>query len=525
MKKENERPIIEIRTALRVYLMHKLANLLLAVFLQIFLAKILLPSSYGTYALLLAVLLVSERLLSFGIDRTILRFTPPLMAAGDSTSLHWLACRLAAVRFTALLIMMLVLAAGASYFARLTSFELAPSMLYAFAVWYISYSLLIDADAIAQSLFAHSLAATAITLEIVARTAAIIFLWLGGRDIGPDSIVVISASTSFGAAVILGIRLWLFAHAQTSTMRPSAEVDVRDAPLFAASAYASTLGWLITSPGVLRIVASHGLNVVPFAAFSFIQALSVSLQRGLPGLLILPSLEAVLARLGSNTHRERMFSVASLIFKAELICVTPVIIFSLIAGPDLISLISRPEYSEFYPILPAMMVIIILHTIYRICEITMSIQFEHRAFLLLWPLSVASTGLLYFKVDEWGLWGVLLIPMIESVLRVAFLLIAYRRLLTWRALDPMRALLITAVAALTIFAIVVSRAFLNITMHATMHAFVWATIAVTLFLASLILIRPFSGSEIAVISSTLPNSWSIVAKFLALLERPSERRN
>ena len=57
--------------------------------------KTLPPSGYATYAIFLAILLTMERLLSFGIDRTLLRYVPSLTADGDYQGLAALLKRVA----------------------------------------------------------------------------------------------------------------------------------------------------------------------------------------------------------------------------------------------------------------------------------------------------------------------------------------------------------------------------------------------------------------------------------------------
>ena len=89
------------------------------------------------------------------------------------------------------------------------------------------------------------------------------------------------------------------------------QTNLSQATSFAAANYASTIGWLVSSPATVRIIAASGLNVLALAAFSFAQGLYISLQRALPGLLILPSLEPIIMAQASErpTARENSHDI------------------------------------------------------------------------------------------------------------------------------------------------------------------------------------------------------------------------
>jgi hypothetical protein len=278
--------------------------------------------------------------------------------------------------------------------------------------------------------------------------------------------------------------------------------------MFAAAAYASTIGWLISSPSVVRIFAKSGLDLVAFAAFSFVQGLCVSLQRGFPGLLILPSLEPLLVKFGSTSERGKMFAILSLVFKAELILILSIVIVTSLAGGEIISLLSRPAYAVYYYVLPAIMIILLLQTIYRICETVMSIRFQHRAFLALWPLSLLSITTLYFTVGSWGLWSVVGIPIVESAARVSFLFFAYRQTETWRALDPAKSFRIILSAGFILLSAFACRE-LPIALASNV---VQAIVSFIGFVGLLLILRPLRKIEVDYISGALPASLSIVRR-------------
>ena len=154
--------------------------------------------------------------------------------------------------------------------------------------------------------------------------------------------------------------------------------------LFTAAAYASTLTYLISSPGVIRLVATKGLEIIGLAAYSFAQSLAMALQRGLPGMLIMPSLEPVAAQMVESGRGDNLFPALSLLFKFELTCVLSVIIAVQSAGADMFRLLSRPAYAPFYYVLPFLMAGVILTTVYRMLEILGSMNLTFRIFLAMW---------------------------------------------------------------------------------------------------------------------------------------------
>ena len=97
-----------VKRALHTYISFKFTNLFLAFFFQIAVAKILSPPHYATYAVLLGAVMASERALSFGIDRAILRFVPALTRHCDIAGLRGLILRVLLLRLTALAIFLFI---------------------------------------------------------------------------------------------------------------------------------------------------------------------------------------------------------------------------------------------------------------------------------------------------------------------------------------------------------------------------------------------------------------------------------
>lgn len=495
---------INIHRAFQIHYAFKFINLFLGFFFQILVVKTLPPSGYATYAIFLAILLTMERLLSFGIDRTLLRYVPSLTADGDYQGLAALLKRVALVRGGSILVALGAIGLLAT-FARDTLL-MGEGMLTicAFAVWYAGYAVTTDLEMLAQSWIVHATTAISGTIDVLLRSACVLLLALSGHEISGATVIAISAVTTFVAVIIILLKLIRLRPHISSLLIATSEqrlprLSAKDAPLFAASIYASNIGWLITSPSVVRIFAKGGLDIVTFSAFSFVQGLCVSIQRAFPGLMILPSLEPLFARF--TMAPARVFSSLSLVFKLELVCFLAFSILTGLAGREIIALVSRPEYAPYYYLLPLVMLILLFQTIYRICEIVTSAQLKHTVFLALWPVSLLGVAALYLTADRWGLLAVLFIPLTESAIRIGIIMLAHRRVETWRAIDPVRSLQVgTAAGGSVLFALLARYArpdFGNLTL---------AVLATGLFFLTVFVVRPLRKDEVASLSLTMPSS-------------------
>ncbi len=514
-----------IKRALQDHAVFRFITLLLAFGFQITVVKVLTPASYVAYAVLLATLLVGERLLSFGIGRTVLRFVPRLVLMHDRKGIRVLWVRLGLLRIGGLILFVLALTTGSELLRRTTPTGLTTITLFAFGVWFVAFTFLNDATAVAQSLLSHRAAALAAAFEGVVRMGLLTVVWLTTRSINVETVVIISAIASSAAfvALVCSIRLsspyrkeagWSDVSAQDGT------ADIAQTPvlLFTAAAYASTISYVISSPGVIRLVATTGLGVITLAAYSFAQGIAMAMQRALPGLLILPSIEPVAARMVESGRGHEMLPVLSLLFKFELACVLSVIIAVESAGAEIIGLLSRPAYAPYYYILPALMVGLILNTVYRMLEMLGSMNLMYKIFLSMWPLSVVAVVALYFAMRKWGLISVLVVPIAEMVVRVALLIFALRHRGVRQAMDPVRSLRLVASAVMVWFgsSYVLGRVGASVD-HA--HLLV-ATAAVGLFLLSLLIIRPLSARECETLSRIVPAPWMFPSYVSRLLSSP-----
>lgn len=504
----------KIKSALHTYVGFKFANLILGIAFQIVVVKTLPPIQYATFALFLAVLTAGEQFLSFGLDRTTMRFVPALTRRKDNDRLRALVARILAIRVIALFLFAAVCIVGVSHLEGLIPTKPDTKTFVAFVIWFLSITLMGDADAFAQSWLAHLDLAVASFMEVSARTLATIAVaLLTPPGATATTIVTICAATSSVALFYLLGRLARFtpvlARSKSAIQLnvPDATFDPRRALGFAMANYASTIVYLVSSPAVIRVVASAGLNVVALAAFSFIQALAVSVQRVLPGLLVLPTLEPIImSRILGENNSKGTLSGLSLVFKLEISFILCGIIITVVAGEELITLLSRAEYGPYANILVVFLIYVAFATSYRLLEMVVNTNFQQRVFFFVWPVSVVSLVATYLTVGKLGLVAVLLFPTLEIALRVSLLAVLFRRYGTFRLFDPVRTLPLIA-SAITIAAMGKGAVWLSGASRSMSSDLGIATIAAILFLGSIATLKVLRMPEYEVMAMSFPDRW------------------
>jgi hypothetical protein len=511
-----------IKRALHIYVFFKIVNLVLAFGFQILVVKILSPPHFATYAVLLALLMSGERFLSFGIDRTILRFVPALASRGDDAGLRGLGGRVVLLRMASLVILAFCIFYGSQFLKLPVALDAETTL--AFAIWFIAYILFVDADAFAQSVMAHAESAFISTLEVMIRVTVVLLVrsYLGAAEV--KAIIVACAMSSTIASILLCYRLGRLSHSfrtvgEGDLKRLDPTFDTKRAPMFALANYSSTLSYLISSPPVIRLIATAGLDVTTLAAFSFIQGLYISVQRVLPGLLVLPTIEPiVMSQLGGDVNGERIYAGLSLLFKAELICTLSVLLAVLAAGHDIVEILSKPAYAPYYFILPLFVCSLIFSTTYRIFELIANMNFRQSVFFLLWPIGVCSMLALYETVSIWGLWSVLFWPLLEIIARIGVLAGVFHTYSIARAFDPVRSILLVLMACA-----IVALVFLVSSVNAMglSHFNLYLALAGPfLFISSLFLCRPLRPAEYETLTMIIPATWRWPRKVAWRMTRP-----
>lgn len=510
-----------LRRALRGHATYRFAALVLGFSFQVVVVKLLPPEQYATYAVLLAILLVGERLLSFGTDRSILRFVPALILRNDRTGIRILTMRLVRIRAIGIASFVIALMLVSTFQVDIVPGDLPLSTLAAFGLWFVAFSILKEGDAVAQSLIVHDRAAVVGAAEVLVRLCALLVMVLFFGPVNVHMVMMLHALTSTAAMAGLLGSIWAFIMRRTwapvvaDPPTDPAPLMPYQMPAFASAAYASTLSYLISSPGVIRLVARTGLDIYAFAAFSFVQGLASSIAGALPGQLVLPSLESVAAKLTDEGKQAKAFPMLSLLFKVELVLVMAIVVATTLAGAEAIGLLSRQVYAPYYYVLPALMLGLLCQTVYRLIEIIGSMHLKYRVFFGMWPLSVAAMIALYLTVGRWGMISVIIVPLLEISVRVGILLFAFRDRGIGEVLDARNSLRVLLTATVTLSALL-----LGLQTAGAVSAGARIAVAAggtSTFLLLMLAVRPVNAREHETLCRVLPESWTMSRYIVARL--------
>jgi hypothetical protein len=157
--------------------------------------------------------------------------------------------------------------------------------------------------------------------------------------------------------------------------------------------------------------------------------------------------------------------------------------------------------------------------IYRVVEIVIRMAFRHQLFILLWPLGLLSLALTYFTVPYWGIWSVLIWPIVEIVLRIFAVLVIFKVDGAKAAIDPSRSGLIAVSAILIIMSLLAIQYILGAENLSASVNLILGFAGVATLGATLFLLRPLRPVESEHLLRILPRKWPIVDSILCLLTR------
>lgn len=508
-----------IRRALFIHINARAASLILGFGFQILVVKRLPVGDYATYAVLLATLMLGQNILSFGIERTVYRFVPDLTLRGKRHALLALGLGIVAARVAGIALFLITVDYGVLEW--FTSETLTTTTRVAFIVWYIATSVFADADALAQTWVAHSRLAIATSIEVISRFAAVVAFPAMGYAANVELIVVISAATALLAlgtiAVLLTPVVTAFWSSRVAT-DTSMPVDVSQAPRFAATIYLAHFSWVVSNPSVVRLVAATGLDLAALAGFSFAQSLLGSLQRGLPGTLVLPGLEPmVMANMARGVPRAKLFAPLSLVYKLDLVCSCALVIATSVAGGAIVRILATPAYAEYYFVLPVLAAMMAINTAYRIFEIVGNLHFKQKVFLLLSPLGLVSAGTIYVTIGRFGIWSALAVPLIESFARFCIFLVVYRRDAVGSAIDLIRIVEFVLISLIAILAGLGLRELIGVASDRV--ALIVAGGCVAAMIGIILFLRPIRRDESEAALRMIPEPWSRLRNLIVWLTR------
>lgn len=399
-----------------IFLSGRLATLVLLMAVQVVIVRALDPSQYALYALAFGIFALLQVGMSFGIPKVIAQTLP---RAG------WDIRNRAAARLVPLLIGLRVLASavallvGALAAAALGWITIPPPLLSAVACLFILVTIVqIDLDAMAQALRLQRTSRNALVIEAFVRLTLLSVLYGAGRLTWAVEIMAISSVTLSGSSTMLfiAIRRRLREADQREGIAP---LDRRPLRSMAWSAYMSSAAWFTTSPPVMRLMGGYFLPIHPFAAFSFAQALVLSIQRFTPAALLLPFVEPVIVRDYTRSGQlSRLEHGLSLLIKIDMLVIGAGVIVTSCCGRLLVDWVTAGKYGDYAFVFPFLLLYIGTNSLYRsfeVAAIAVGIRSQLSALL---ATSLAALGLALALIPHFGLMVLLLCPILDAFCRL-----------------------------------------------------------------------------------------------------------
>jgi glycosyltransferase involved in cell wall biosynthesis len=212
----------------------------------------------------------------------------------------------------------------------------------------------------------------------------------------------------------------------------------------ARGGYSGTLSWLALSPAVIRLLASRVLPTEAFAGFSFVQGLTVSLQRYAPSFILSPLIEPAATAGAVRTGRTGpMLRVLSLMVTADALVIGAAVLGASVAGAPLILALTHGRYGGAAVFLPWLLALIVVNASHRAVEAAAVAADAPEAlsrslgFSLAW---LAAAGALTLS---FGVWPLLLCPFGDAATRFWIVRQALAQRGSGGASKPLRVMVLT----------------------------------------------------------------------------------
>lgn len=474
-----------------IFLSGRLATLLLLMAVQVVIVRALDPSQYALYALAFGIFALLQVGVSFGIPKVIAQVLPRAGWDIRNRAAARLVPALIALRVLASVIALLFGALAASALGWIT---LPPPALSAVACLFILVTIVqIDLDAMAQALRLQRTSRNALVVEALVRLALLSLLYGAGRLTQAIQIMAISSVTLSGSSIVLflAVRRRLREADQRADIAP---LDRRPLRSMAWSAYMSSAAWFTTSPPVMRLMGGYFLAIHPFAAFSFAQALVLSIQRFTPASLLLPFVEPAIVRdYNRSGELSRLEHGLSLLIKIDMLVIGAGVIVTSCCGTLLVDWVTAGKYGDYAFVFPFLLLYIGTNSVYRsfeVAAIAVGIRSQLSALL---ATSLAALGLALALIPHFGLMVLLLCPIVDAACRLLLVDRLLHRLGVRKVVDlPMVGALVVMIAGISVIGFEASGV---VTGAPTLLGMTLA--AMIAYLGCTVLLRPLRWRELA----------------------------
>ncbi len=424
----------------RIFITGRLISLVVLLSFNILIIRLLNSYEYSTYAVLFALASVANTLGSLGSQRFIPKYVAPAQRDDNARVARYLI-----IRFFALRILAALVATGLCIFLYSTwlqhSVRIVNSATLPLVAISVVSAMYTDLEIVSQSLNQQRISRFVSVSEPILRTCLVISsIWYQHELTGIEMLALTALSQGYaiallGANALLNLKQKIRSSPQRTQMPPNSEILG-----IASSSYISGLTYLISSPATIRLIAATIISMPELAALSFVQTITLSLQRYSPGFILFPFIEPTIMgwqATGDPKRYDRAAATLSLIVKVDAILITLAIAaISPVAGEILV--IMAGKSIDPNPIVLLLgMAVIIGSTVVRSCEIAASFSAAYSAVFSSSLVSIFLLLLLFFGGQYLGLIGILSFPVVDALAR-AFIIgqgakkNGFRTIIDWR---------------------------------------------------------------------------------------------
>jgi len=331
------------RRSLRHFAAGRLLSAIVGIGTLLLLVRALEKGDYGLYIALLAAFEILQLAASPGAYAVVFRYLPELREGSAGRAVARLVGIVTAYR----LVTISLVAAGVALMADWLAAQVGvPGQglairIYALVLVFEGMARFIDAQF--ESLLLQGMAQVSVLVRNAAKLVALAVISVGGSVEVPlqDWLLVEAVTTGLGATIscILMMRHLMARRIVASTEMPPLAFD--RVQRFALPTYVSQVVGLGTGSEMVKLLVSKLVGTSATASFGFAAALSATLQRYLPGFLLVGWIRPLLitARKQGQSNAE-VVVMAQAVLMLNLLLLAPVVSLLAIAGADVVRIMA-----------------------------------------------------------------------------------------------------------------------------------------------------------------------------------------
>lgn len=359
-----------IKRSITHFAVGKVVSSLIGLGLLLLLVRALPRSDYGAYIALLAIFEIAQLATNLGAFAAAFRYVPELRATGSPRQLSRFVMALALYRTATLLLAALLLFVLAQPLAELVGLTSHASAIRLFSAVLLFEGVARFLDVLFDSLFLQGYAQVSLVIRNGIRLCAlVVMLNAGVGGISLEQWIPVEA-----AASAVGCVIGFFLLVRYCRSRPGSSDSPASPPLtwnrivrFAVPSYVAQILGLVSGPDVVKLIVSRLAGLIETAAFGFAAALSATIQRYMPAFLLVGMIRPlfVMAREQGKPSAE-LVRLAGTVLKLNLLTLGPVIACLVVAGPEIVDLLTAGKLPDSLPYIHFFMLFLVFQVVHAV---------------------------------------------------------------------------------------------------------------------------------------------------------------